>query len=48
MLLNNNVYEEANDLVKSNLDDANKTLDDLSYDTQCLKSFTDLIGDRKF
>ena len=48
ILIENHIYEEANAMIKSNLDDANQILDDLKYDAKYLKYFCKLIGDRKF
>ena len=48
ILINNHIYDEGNHLIKSNLNDANKILADLKYDTQYLQYFSDLIGKRKF
>ena len=48
MLINNGVYEEAKSVINQNIQSANKILEDLAYDTQYLKYFSDLIGNRKF
>lgn len=48
MLINNGVYEEAQSVINQNIQSANKILEDLAYDTQYLKYFSDLIGNRKF
>ena len=41
ILVSNHIYEEANHLIHSNLEDANKILNDLKYDTQHLQTFVE-------
>jgi len=48
ILINNHIYEEANYLIKSSLEDANQILSNLEYDTEYLKYFSNLIQNRKF
>ena len=48
MFLDNGSYDAAKKLINENIKHANDILKSLSYDTQYLQYFSDLIGTRKF
>ena len=48
VLIKSHIYEEALAMINTNLDDANRILNDLNYDSKYLEYFCRLIGNRKF